>query len=50
LYDITGKLYTQIDEVNASNVRILTNELKDGIYIINISTETGNVSKRVIKK
>jgi type IX secretion system substrate protein len=50
LIDLSGKSITSIYNVNTSFVQILTNDLKSGIYIINVKTKQGIVSKRIIKK
>lgn len=50
LNDISGKQITSISKVNSYRVKILADELSNGIYIININTDAGNVSKMIIKK
>lgn len=50
IFDITGKQYANIQNVNALNARVLASKLKNGIYIVNINTDKETVTRRVIKK
>ncbi len=46
--DITGKTIRQINNVNQSQLTLDRNNLSDGIYLVEIRTAKGNVTKKVV--
>ena len=48
IYNCLGMLVEEI-EVNATEVEINTSDYNSGIYFINIETEDGNITKKIIK-
>jgi len=52
ILDATGRLIYAEDIGTASNVQktIATNELADGIYFLRISSESGSVQERFVKR
>ena len=49
IFDITGKQISKIDQINQLSMRILTDELRYGVYLVSIKTAQGVVTRRVVK-
>jgi hypothetical protein len=49
IYDIRGRKVSEVDFRNQTNYKIDLSDLEAAVYFINIATENGTVTKRVIK-
>jgi surface protein len=49
IYDIRGRKVSQVDFRNQTNYKIDLSDMEAAVYFINIATENGTVTKRVIK-
>tara|TARA_R110002110_G_scaffold90627_3_gene235453 strand:+ start:2245 stop:4986 length:2742 start_codon:yes stop_codon:yes gene_type:complete len=49
VYDISGRKVKEVNFNNQSNYQVDLSSIKTGVYFINIATESGTITKRVIK-
>ena len=49
VYDVRGRIVTQANFNNHSNYQIDLTGLKSALYFVKISTESGSITKRIIK-
>ena len=50
VYDIQGRKVSEVDFRNQTNYQIDLPKLESALYFVEITTESGTVTKRIVKK